>query len=540
MAPAKLPPPEIDGYQYVGHIGSGGYSEVFEYRDDLGRQVAVKVLTEDASDAEARAMASVSVHSAIVDVFKTDLTAGGLRYLVMPYFGGPTYADLLRDGALDVAEVLSVGVQMAGALEFAHQNGLLHRDVKPANILTNDLGRPGLSDFGIAARHDDHAHQKAVSLPWAPPEVLEDRMPDARSDVYALAATLFTLLEGHAPFVQPGGDNSDRAVTARTVSAEPPTVQRSDVPRSLNSLLRRALAKEPAERPTSAEEFGRALQAVESELGLSQTGLEVAGRAARSRRQSDSRPFPSIVDTEGSERTELLDPDATKARAVRVIRSEPADDHTRRRDPGGGEGRSGSPLIAGVPVAPAVGGLGRARPTGLGVELPEPAPERGFDRDPTDQADAAQTRRSRRQWIASLVVAGLLVGVGIAVYRASRDNGKGPECPDHPGHCDPDPGDPDPGDTTLPPSFLPEVSGLTVTRTAPDSVQVAWKRPDDKAVIGFTYQRCDDSVDRTPVQVDEPVVNLAGVSPGSGFCIDVVSRSADGRVSDAVRGVEGE
>ncbi|HMT61887.1 MAG TPA: protein kinase [Microthrixaceae bacterium] len=533
MARVKVPPPEIDGYEYVGHIGSGGYSEVFESRDDLGRQVAVKVLTEDTSDAEARAMASVSVHSAIVDVFKTDLTAGGLRYLVMPFFGGPTYSDLLRDGPLDVAEVLSVGVQMAGALEFAHQNGLLHRDVKPANILTNDLGRPGLTDFGIAARHGDDAHQKAVSLPWAPPEVLEDRMPDTRSDVYALAATLFTLLAGHAPFVEPRGDNSDRALTARTVSAAPPAIPRSDVPTSLDSLLRWALAKEPSERPGSAESFGRALQAVESELRLSQTRLEVAERTSRGRRAGDSGPLTGADGSGHSEQTQAIDADATLARSVRVIRSEAPDDRTRKKRPGGGATAAGTGVIGGVPMVPAVRGGGRVRPGGLGAALPDPAPERSYGTARPGRAgteDASQ----RRRWMAPVLIAAALVVIGVLIYAVGAGDGTTPRgkepCEELDG-CDGG------ATTALGPVPVPEVSGIVVTRT--DAVvRVEWTKPDDPTVVGFRYQRCDGA-DPTPVDTSDAFVEVAGVAPGSGFCLDVASRTGDDRLSDVVRATEG-
>lgn len=515
MAGLKVPPPDIAGFEYVRHIGSGGYSEVFEYRDDLGRRVAVKVLTEETSDSEARAMAAVSVHSAIVDVFKTDLTPGGLRYLVMPYFGGPSFAELLRQGPIAVDEVLSVGVQVAGALEFAHQNGILHRDVKPANILTNDLGRPALSDFGIASRHDTGDRQRAVSLPWAPPEVLEERMPDPRSDVYALAATLYTLLAGHPPFVVAGGDNSDTALTGRTVSADPPPLTRRDVPASLDGLLRWAMSRDPRKRPESAEAFGRGLQAVESELGLSVTRLEVAGRLLRGRVEPGAHaPQP-----------EVRDDDATVARSVRVIRADgdgELDDRTRSRD------SSVAGLIDSVPARPNPSS-GRRRPLldlKLSPSIPPVEETRGRSVDEPEVATAAGAPSARR-WIVPVVVATAL-GMGVVLWAMIGDESGG-------------------GGTTTTACValvgcgrdeptLPRVRNLTLVRIGEATVRAEWTPPEDDRVVRYVYRRCEPDGDGQSEYTTDHVVEL-GAPAGKVVCVEVASEDAEGVQSAPVQEV---
>ena len=190
-----MPPPQLRDYTFVRHLASGGYSEVFEYRATrLERPVAVKVLTEETADSEAKLMATVSRHPSIVDVYDTGVTDDGHRYLVMRLFHGNSYAEIIRSsGPLPVDEVLRVGILMAGAIQFAHDHGILHRDIKPANILVDRDGVPHLLDFGIARLMSQQSATatgtRALTPRYAAPEqvavqrlavhVLHDQVGDA-------------------------------------------------------------------------------------------------------------------------------------------------------------------------------------------------------------------------------------------------------------------------------------------------------------------------------------------------------------------------
>lgn len=159
MGPKGESAPQLPGLTYVETIGAGGYSNVYLYQQAItGMNVAVKVLSgEEISDevrrrfvAEASAMARLADHPNIVQVFQADVTADGRPYFVMKYYPNPNLQDRLRREQIPVQQVLSIGVKIACALATAHRVGILHRDVKPANILTSQYGEPGLADFGIA------------------------------------------------------------------------------------------------------------------------------------------------------------------------------------------------------------------------------------------------------------------------------------------------------------------------------------------------------------------------------------------------------
>lgn len=273
-----MPPPVLPGLTYARTLGSGGYADVHAYEQRLpSRVVAVKVLRDALPSAaaaaafvgEANAMARLE-HPHIVTVHAAGIADDGRPYLVMAFQPGPTLSALARTGGCEVAEVLRIGVQLAGAVETAHTGGVLHRDIKPANVLTNRYGSPALADFGLSGTAIARP-ESGVSLPWAAPEVLfETAAASPRSDVYSLAATLWTLATGHAPHEEPGGDNRPAALLRRVRS---PRLGRScpGVPRPLTDLLWSALETRPEDRPASALEFVRRLQQVEEELGLPAT-----------------------------------------------------------------------------------------------------------------------------------------------------------------------------------------------------------------------------------------------------------------------------
>jgi serine/threonine protein kinase len=285
----RLPsqPPVLPGFSYVHVLGSGGFADVFLYEQNMPRrQVAVKVmLSEVVNDqvrqmfqAEANLMAQLSGHPSILTVYQAGVSADGRPYLVMELCSA-SLSERYRRERISVAEVLRIAVKIGSAVETAHRAGVLHRDIKPSNILLTAYGHPVLSDFGIAASIAVAKEEDSVglSIPWSAPEVLLDETPGSiASEVWSLGATVYSLLAGRSPFEVPGGSNSSTDLMSRIARAKPQPIGRADVPASLENLLKRAMSRKPELRPASALDFVRELQVIETELGVSQTPIEVA------------------------------------------------------------------------------------------------------------------------------------------------------------------------------------------------------------------------------------------------------------------------
>ncbi|MGN6218146.1 MAG: serine/threonine-protein kinase [Microbacterium sp.] len=282
---APMAPPELPGFTYVDLLGSGGFADVYLYEQALPkRRVAVKVLLTDrmSSDsveeftAEANVMAMLSTHPAIVTIYQAGVARDGRPYLVMEYCPRPNLQVRYRREPFSIAESLRVGVQVAAAVETAHRAGVLHRDIKPANILVTEYNRPALTDFGIASTTSAAAESAGLSIPWSPPESFADvPRSDPRSDVYALGATVYTLLAGRSPFELPGQRNSAAELISRIETMPLPPLGRPDVPASLQRVLDRAMSKSSADRYESALAFARALQTVQIELSHSVTPIDI-------------------------------------------------------------------------------------------------------------------------------------------------------------------------------------------------------------------------------------------------------------------------
>jgi len=226
-------PPALDDFRFISYLGSGGFSDVYLYEEQLPRRlVAIKVLskrslgegTSSQFRDEVDLMAQLSGHPSVVSIYDANVAESGHPYVVMQYCPMPSLAERLASGPLPMDEVLKMGVQVAGAVHTAHVMGILHYDLKPANVLYSEFGRPLLGDFGIAtlvgASNDDVL---GASLPWAAPEVLLNRPSGTPADVYSLAATVYTALAGHAPYSL-DGQETKREYVARVLDSDVPSV----------------------------------------------------------------------------------------------------------------------------------------------------------------------------------------------------------------------------------------------------------------------------------------------------------------------------
>jgi eukaryotic-like serine/threonine-protein kinase len=283
----RLPssPPILPGFSHIHVLGSGGFADVFLYEQNMPRrQVAVKVmLSEVVNDqvrqmfqAEANLMAQLSSHPSILTVYQASVSSDGRPYLVMELCSS-SLSQRYRTERLPIAEVLRIAVKIGSALDTANRAGVLHRDVKPSNILTTAYGNPVLSDFGIAATIGEAGNFDAVgmSIPWSAPEVLMDETAgNIQSEVWAYAATIYSLLAGRSPFEVPGESNKSTDLISRINRAKPQPIGRSDVPAALERALVRGMSRKPEARQGSVIELVHELQAIESDLGLPQTAVE--------------------------------------------------------------------------------------------------------------------------------------------------------------------------------------------------------------------------------------------------------------------------
>jgi len=345
------PPPALPGFTYVDVLGSGGFADVYLYEQQLPRRrVAVKVMLPDRMasgsaeqfTAEANVMALLSTHPAIVTIYQAGVSDDGRPYLVMEYCSRPNLQVRSRAAAFSVAEALRVGVQVAAAVETAHRAGILHRDIKPANILVTEYNRPALTDFGIATTAESEESSAGMSIPWSPPESFSDAPGSGvATDVYALGATIYTLLAGRSPFEQPGGRNGGADLIQRIESQPVPPLARADAPASLQAVLERAMAKRPGDRYESALAFARALQRVQIELAHSVTPIDILDDAPTEDAEDDA------------------DGELTRVRGIVSIEpnTNPAAGPTRRRDrdnPWAPADTTGAATAASAPsVAPA-------------------------------------------------------------------------------------------------------------------------------------------------------------------------------------------
>ncbi|MFD5807913.1 protein kinase domain-containing protein [Rhodococcus aetherivorans] len=288
--------------------GQGGFGIVYRCRQPaLDRVVAVKVMSPSPDETdrvrflrEQQAMGRLSGHPNIVHVLEAGVTRTGRPYIVMPFHRRDSLeAWINRRGARTVAEVLDIGIKMAGALETAHRAGVLHRDVKPANILISEYGEPQLTDFGIARLSDrqDTTRGLVVGSPaYTAPELLHGQSPSVASDVYGLGATLFTALAGRPAYARRRGE--ELVAQLLRISTEPiPDLRERDVPEGVCAVIEQAMAREPAHRFGTAAGLGEALRSAGADLGYTVADL----------------PLPLVWDEESPPQPESRESPATAA-----------------------------------------------------------------------------------------------------------------------------------------------------------------------------------------------------------------------------------
>ncbi len=297
------PGTRLGTYQITGPLGAGGMGEVYRARDTrLGREVAVKVLPKDVASSperlarferEARTVAGLS-HPNIVTLYSVE-DEEGIRFLTMELVEGESLDRIVTPGGLPLHRVLDLAIPLANALVAAHERGVVHRDLKPGNVMVTPDGWVKVLDFGLAkiAAGEAPVGEAATigatagaplsgagqvfgTVPYMAPEQIRGEAVDARSDLFALGIILFELATGRRPF---SGATPADVGSAILRDVPPPVLSlRADLPRDLNRIVARCLEKSPRDRFQTARDVYNELRYVQRELGLG-VGAPAAGPA---------------------------------------------------------------------------------------------------------------------------------------------------------------------------------------------------------------------------------------------------------------------
>lgn len=506
-------PPQLPGFTYERYLGGGGFADVFLYEQHRPRRkVAVKVLLDTmlspaaqaSFDSEADLMAQLSSHPSIVTIYEVGRAPDDRPYLVMQFCPRKNLGERYKRDPLSVAEALRTGVEIASAVETAHRAGILHRDIKPHNILVTEYDEPLLTDFGIASTVDDGTDPAdGMSIPWSPPESFADP-PSATpaTDVWALGATVYSLLAGRSPFELPGRPNSSVDLMSRIETARPAPTGRPDVPESLERVLTTAMGKSPDQRYPSALAFARALQVVQAELGFGATPVSV-------RDDLVEREEPEADDDEQGtriRRIQSIDPTGPSA-AIRAS--------TQSRSPApAGPG----PRTDRSAAAPADEPVDRTVHRGAGqpwAPAPEPPPLEATVHRPLPEAEAAapeelpEPPRSRARLVLGGVGALAVLGVAAAVVLS--------------GGGDADPQDAPSESVSVPVDSLDEVVPVPSDLSAElvgDQVVFTWSVADPSPGDAYHW-RLLSLVGENPVERSTEPTASVPVQPDGQTCIEV-------------------
>ncbi|RKN42829.1 serine/threonine-protein kinase [Micromonospora endolithica] len=308
--PGALPKPIVPGLTDLTVFARGGYATIYRATQiSVGREVAVKVenrtLDSDHDQArflrEARAAGRMSSHPHVVDLFDVGVTVDQHPYLIMELCDG-SYAERMRTSPLGPAEARDLGVKIADAIAHSHAAGVLHRDVKPANILYSHFNPAVLADFGLAVlaeMRDASVALEVLTPAYAPPEMFSHRPPSPAVDVYALCATLYAVMHGRPPRWR--SERNPSLVTVLEMFHQP-VPGLPGVPEELVDVLRAGMSNDPGDRPT-ATELGGLL------AGLALDGGGADGAGARTPPRTGRGP--TVYDTRPAPRTPVEDPHPT-------------------------------------------------------------------------------------------------------------------------------------------------------------------------------------------------------------------------------------
>jgi eukaryotic-like serine/threonine-protein kinase len=267
---AGLEPRRLGDYQILRRLGEGGMGSVYlGYNEKTGRQVAIKVLPEQLAASqsyvdrfyrEARSVAQLDHPNIVRGMAVGQDTPTSKHFLVLEYVDGPSaHALLSRFGKLSVGDAVHIVLNIARGLEHAHSRRIIHRDIKPDNILLTRSGLAKLSDLGLARRTDEESHLTGARQGFGTPhympyeQALNAREADARSDIYALGATLYHLVTGNVPF--PGKSPLDVAEKKNQGIFTPASRLNPEVPERLDRILGKMLARSPKDRYQTASDL---------------------------------------------------------------------------------------------------------------------------------------------------------------------------------------------------------------------------------------------------------------------------------------------
>jgi serine/threonine-protein kinase len=328
-------------YKVLEHIGHGGMSEVYKgEQTQLNRMVAIKVLHPFLADEEgfvvrfqreARIVATMR-HPNIVQVYDFDYNDElAIYYMVMEYIDGPTLKDLLSQDRMSPREVGRIGSAIADALDYAHQRSMVHRDIKPANIMFIDDKEPVLTDFGIAKMLTLSGLTASGAMVGTPaymaPEVGTGKAGTAYSDLYSLGVVLYEALTGSLPF----DAETPMGMVMQHINDSPPPPSRfaPGIPEALESVILRALAKQPEERFSGGGEMATELRRAVGMDTLS--GVQVADDAVAAP-AGPSTPTETVSEKAKPQKSEVRDAIEDEYQE-RLVRSWPIEDQTDSPEP---------------------------------------------------------------------------------------------------------------------------------------------------------------------------------------------------------------